>query len=233
VPELTEIRRFEAEWERRASVRLRTSDPGVVDEYLSHDRVRSGHRADTLDALYRGWRTDVASGLMSIMIAGDLEAVPELNRRAQSDRMTAGGVTDVRALIADGQVAGVGDRVITRDNDRRLLVGRSWVKNGDMWEVDRVLDDGSLMAGPRARRHHSAARELRPAARRARICHDRMPLAGLHRRDRTRVRPRRLQPLNAVRLRDPRPLNQHAVHRRERQLRRRRMRRAGRWRAWG
>lgn len=44
-----------------------------------------------------------------------------------------------------------GDLVITRKNERRLTLGRSWVKNGDRWEVTRANDDGSLTL----RRAHS------------------------------------------------------------------------------
>ncbi|MFV0452189.1 MAG: hypothetical protein ACK5LS_08095 [Propioniciclava sp.] len=34
--------------------------------------------------------------------------------------------------------------VVTRRNDRRLSMGRSWVKNGDRWIVTRAREDGSV-----------------------------------------------------------------------------------------
>ncbi|UUZ59542.1 hypothetical protein [Nocardioides sp. B-3] len=38
-----------------------------------------------------------------------------------------------------------GDRIITRENDRRLRISRTnWVKNGDRWQVRSVNVDGSL-----------------------------------------------------------------------------------------
>ena len=46
--------------------------------------------------------------------------------------------------LRDGLKAGVGDRVVSRLNDRRLVVGAGWVKNGDTWVVTQRQQDGSL-----------------------------------------------------------------------------------------
>ena len=46
--------------------------------------------------------------------------------------------------MADGQVAGVGDEVVTRENNRLLSTGRRWVKNGDRWLVRATNADGSM-----------------------------------------------------------------------------------------
>jgi len=40
----------------------------------------------------------------------------------------------------------VGDRVVTRLNQRDIITGTSWVKNGDEWTVTRANKDGSLTA---------------------------------------------------------------------------------------
>jgi conjugative relaxase-like TrwC/TraI family protein len=143
-PELTEVRRFQNEWERGASIMLRAGDHAAVDVYAKHDRIRSGDRADMLDILYRAWQEDIDRGLTSLMIAGDLESVADLNVRARADRVDAGVVKEVCIAIAGGGMAGVGDRVITRENNRRLIAGHSWVKNGDAWIVHKIGQDGSL-----------------------------------------------------------------------------------------
>jgi hypothetical protein len=145
-PELTQVRRFQHEWERDASIQLRAGNPAAIDMYTAHDRVRSGARDAMLDALYQAWRNDVRQGLTSLMIAGDRESVAELNLRARADRVLAGDVKEACVDIAGGGVAGVGDRVITRENNRRLTAGRSWVKNGDAWIVEHINRDGSLKA---------------------------------------------------------------------------------------
>jgi conjugative relaxase-like TrwC/TraI family protein len=143
-PQLSEVRRFEHEWEREASIQLRSADHAAIDTYAEHDRIRSGDRTEMLDVLYRAWRDDAARGLTSLMIAGDLESVAELNLRARADRVAAGDVKDAGIEIAGGCVAGVGDRVITRENNRRLIAGRGWVKNGDIWTVSKIGRDGSM-----------------------------------------------------------------------------------------
>ena len=46
--------------------------------------------------------------------------------------------------IADGQRAGVGDEIVTRQNNRLLTTGKSWVKNGDRFVVAATKPDGSM-----------------------------------------------------------------------------------------
>jgi len=53
--------------------------------------------------------------------------------------------------LHDGNHASAGDVVVTRRNDRRLSLGRGWVKNGDRWIVTKTRDDGSVTV----RREHS------------------------------------------------------------------------------
>ena len=97
-----------------------------------------------LDALYAAWQVDRAAGLSTLMIAGNSEAVAELNQRARADLIDAGRVEPVGVLLHDGTTAGIGDLVVTRRNDRALSPGRSWVKNADRWQVALRYDDGSL-----------------------------------------------------------------------------------------
>ena len=78
------------------------------------------------------------------MIAGTGEMVAELNERARADLLTAGRVEAEGVRLHDGTTAGVGDLVVTRLNDRRLTTGRTWVKNGDRWQVTHRYEDGSL-----------------------------------------------------------------------------------------
>ena len=97
-----------------------------------------------LDALYRGWKEDTAAGRTSLMIAGDLGSVSELNERARAERIAAGEVEERGLDVAGGGTAGVGDKVVTRQNDRRLGTGRGWVRNGDQWTVTDTHPDGSM-----------------------------------------------------------------------------------------
>jgi ATP-dependent exoDNAse (exonuclease V) alpha subunit len=144
VATLHEVRRFTHAWERDASLRLRTGDPAVVEEYLAHDRVQGGDRESMLDLLYEAWRTDTAAGLTALMIAADTDSVLDLNRRAQADRLRAGEVAAAGADLADGTSARQGDLIVTRRNDRRLTAAGGDVKNGDRWRVLGYHSDGAL-----------------------------------------------------------------------------------------
>jgi hypothetical protein len=78
------------------------------------------------------------------MIGADAGTVAELNRLARADRVAAGRVTEEALHLSDGQTAGVGDEVVTRQNDRRLLSGSRFVKNGDRWVVTATHTDGTM-----------------------------------------------------------------------------------------
>jgi conjugative relaxase-like TrwC/TraI family protein len=143
-PELTDVRRFKSGWEKAASIQLRVGVEDVIGTYAEHGRIDSGTRDELLAAIYGAWRVDVGEGLTSLMIAGDLETVSELNRRARADRVLCGDVSEAGLDVAGGGVAGVGDRVVTRENNRLLSTGKRWVKNGDAWIVTATARDGSM-----------------------------------------------------------------------------------------
>jgi len=79
-----------------------------------------------------------------VLIAETLDTVFELNTRARTDRIFGGDVASEGVLLHDGNEVSRGELIITRHNDRRLTLGRAWVKNGDRWHVTRANDDGSL-----------------------------------------------------------------------------------------
>ena len=155
VPELTDIRRFNSEWEKAASLELRSGKTSAIDAYEAHDRVTGGDRENLLDAVYAAWKADVAAGKSSLMIAGDSTTVTELNRRARTARVAEGTVAESGLVIAEGQRAGVGDKIVTRQNNRLLTTGKSWVKNGDRFVVAATNPDGSM-----AVRHVSGGAEV-------------------------------------------------------------------------
>ncbi|MHB8290288.1 MAG: TrwC relaxase [Acidimicrobiales bacterium] len=123
---------------------MRTGHVHAIEEYHSHGRIVSGSRDEMLDAVYAAWRADVEAGKTSLMLAGDTATVAELNSRARADRVAAGHVEEAGLAISGGQRAGVGDEIVTRQNDRRILTGKSWVKNGDRWTVTAAGEDGSM-----------------------------------------------------------------------------------------
>jgi ATP-dependent exoDNAse (exonuclease V) alpha subunit len=160
VPELVDVRRFVADWEKQASVQLRLGHQTAIGAYESRGRIVEGHRDELLDRLYQGWKADIDAGLASIMVAADTATVAELNRRARRDRVAAGQVAAEGLHVAAGQSAGVGDQVITRQNDRTLANGHGWVKNGDRWTVTLTWDDVRMTV---RRAHGTSELPLPPA----------------------------------------------------------------------
>jgi conjugative relaxase-like TrwC/TraI family protein len=143
-PELADVRRFSHAWEKAASIDLRVGHPDAVDAYEEHDKIEGGDRDSMLDLLYDAWRDDVAAGHQSLMIASDNDTVMALNERARAHRVAIGEVRPIGMQAASGAVIGVGDLVVTRENNRLLSCGRGWVKNGDQWLVQEVAADGAV-----------------------------------------------------------------------------------------
>jgi conjugative relaxase-like TrwC/TraI family protein len=143
-PELADVRRFTHAWEKAASIELRVGHPDAVDAYEEHDKIEGGERDSMLDLLYDAWRVDVAAGRRSLMIASDNVTVAALNQRARAGRVAVGEVRADGLQAASGAVIGVGDLVVTRQNNRLLSCGRGWVKNGDQWLVQEVAADGAV-----------------------------------------------------------------------------------------
>jgi conjugative relaxase-like TrwC/TraI family protein len=149
VPELTELRRFHNRWEAAASLGLRRGDPSVLGDYEAHGRIRSGLGPDVADQIYAAWRGAVDAGKEAVMVASDNETVAALAARARADRVATGEVEPGGVQLHDDSVAGVGDVVVTRRNDRRLALfaggtGSGFVRNRDRWRVTGRHDGGAL-----------------------------------------------------------------------------------------
>ncbi len=146
VAELTTVRRFADDWEGPASLRLRAGDATVLASYTEHGRVSDGSAPVMAEAAYQGWLGDTQAGKTALMVASDAATVTALGQRARADRVGAGHVETGGVALRDGSTAGVGDRVVTRRNERRLPVfsGADFVKNRDLWQVTDRHRDGSL-----------------------------------------------------------------------------------------
>lgn len=160
VAELSDVRRFRSEWERQASLALRLGNKEAVEAYESHGRVTGAQREELLDELYAAWKADVEAGKTSLMVATDASSVAELNRRARAGRVADGDVQPDGVALAGGDLAGVGDEVVTRRNDRSLSTGKGFVKNGDRFVVTATGEDGTMTL----RRHGGTGEVVLPAA---------------------------------------------------------------------
>ncbi|RGD55425.1 hypothetical protein DR950_41930 [Kitasatospora xanthocidica] len=159
---LEEVRRFAADWEGPASLRLRQGDTEVLPEYEARGRLRHGTYEEMVEATYQTWIADIMGGRQSVMVTGTNETAGMLASRARQDLIRLGWVTDgvTVDLVSQSTVAGVGDRVQLREINRhiRSTTGRRYATNRDVVQVVGVnpesgwmtvrYDDGELMQLP-------------------------------------------------------------------------------------
>ena len=156
-PELIDIHRFTHEWEKTASLDLRHGRTDIIDTYLDQGRIHDGDEDTMTDAAYAAWREDTAAGLVSVLITETNETVTALNNRARADLILDGSLHPSREVeLNGGSLAGIGDTIITRRNDRRLRTKDTWVRNGARWQITQVRDDGSLTVRAVGRRFGGA-----------------------------------------------------------------------------
>ena len=151
---LDELFRFKNPEEAAATLALR--EPPLVgtdkpfEWYKDNNRVVAGDADAMIEDVFRGYSADVNAGKQSIMIASTNETVTKLNDLAQAHAIEHGQVSTGAGSVAlhNSSRAHVGDTIVTRKNARRLVVnsGQDFVKNGDLWRVTDLHDDGRITA---------------------------------------------------------------------------------------
>ena len=137
---LSTIWRFEQEWERDASLKLRSGNIEAMAAYDQHERIQHGTYLNMVDRAYGNWQSDMLAGKSSILIAADNDTVSMLNERAQADLVLQGVVdAEQTVLLSDGLKAGKGDTLIARQNDRTIWDSNGdFIRNGTMLDVVRI-----------------------------------------------------------------------------------------------
>jgi len=151
---LDELFRFKNPEEAAATLSLR--EPPLVgtdkpfEWYKDNNRIVAGDADAMVEDVFRKYSADVTAGKQSIMIASTNETVTRLNDLAQAHAIEHGQVsTGAGAVVLhNSSRAHVGDTIVTRQNARRLIVnsGQDFVKNGDLWRVTGLHDDGRITA---------------------------------------------------------------------------------------
>jgi AAA domain len=142
--QLHTVQRFEQEWERAASLRLRSGDYEVLAEYDQRGRILDGTREQMADAACQRWLADHLSGNDSVLLATTNAQAAELGRRARDELAALGLVArDDLAELADGNVAGVGDFIVARHNER-IAAGEPGrrLANRDVLRIDAWAETG-------------------------------------------------------------------------------------------
>ena len=150
--ELHEVRRFHAQWERQASVRLRDGDLAAVAAYDRHGRIRGADEDAAHERAASMWLADHLRGKNVLLLAGSNAEAADLSRRVQARLTQMGNVGPPQAALSDGNHAGVGDLVRARLNTEidaggRKLTNRDTLKitalRGTDAEVRRQRQDGT------------------------------------------------------------------------------------------
>lgn len=151
---LDELFRFRNPEEAAATLSLR--EPPLVgtdkpfEWYKENNRIVAGDADAMIEDIFRKYSADVDAGKQSIMIASTNETVTRLNDLAQAHAIEHGQVNTGTGAVAlhNSSRAHVGDTIVTRKNARRLVVnsGQDFVKNGDLWRVTDLHDDGRITA---------------------------------------------------------------------------------------
>lgn len=146
INELEQLHRFTHEWEAAASLLLRAGDPRAFDAYEAHGRVLPGTLDTHIDRMAAAWLDHHERGDSLALVASTNDHVGTINAAVQTARLAAGQLDPVTASpIAGGEVAHVGDVVVTRRNDRHLTTSkREPVRNRETWIVTSIGGDGAL-----------------------------------------------------------------------------------------
>ena len=146
--ELERVHRFDNEWERDASLRLRQGDIGVADIYEQHGRLHGGTVTEMERQSVARWWELRSAGKATLLMTPTNEATERLNARCQHTRMRRGELDPNGPTTTAGPYRlFIGDEIATRHNDRRLLTNRGvTVKNRAVWTINNIAADGSVTA---------------------------------------------------------------------------------------
>ena len=140
--QLAEPVRFTHEWERDATLRLRTGDASVLARYEEQGRLRGGDPDEAMDQACRAYTADRLAGKDSLLLARTGEQAREMSRRVRDDLIHYGIVapgSEVR--LRHGAAASRGDLIVARKNRRRITAGQHgrWLTNRDILRVQAAV----------------------------------------------------------------------------------------------
>ncbi|MDQ3432482.1 MAG: relaxase domain-containing protein, partial [Actinomycetota bacterium] len=147
--ELESVRRFKADWEKQASIRLRVGDTSVLSEYEDRGRLFGGTVEEMQDAAVRGYLADTLDGQDSLLIVGSNQDAAELSSVVREQLVELGRVdAEVLATGSDKNAISVGDVIQALKNNYNIEVqgGRGMVVNREVYTVKGVDSRGRIIA---------------------------------------------------------------------------------------
>ena len=146
--QLAEPVRFTAAWERAASLRLRSGDATVLDEYDQHGRIRGAPPDQAIDQAVHAYVASYLAGRNVLLMATDWARCRELSQRIRDDLIHLGLVDATRTIrIAEGAEASAGDLIICRRNDHGIEAGEPGrsLANGDILRIEAITSRGIMV----------------------------------------------------------------------------------------
>ncbi len=140
--QLAEPVRFTHEWERDATLRLRTGDVSVLAEYDQQGRLRGGDPDEAMEWACRAFLADYLAGKDSLLLARTGEQARELSRRVRDDLIRYGQVgKQAEVRLRHGAAASRGDQIVARRNKRAITAGERgrWLTNRDVLRVEGAV----------------------------------------------------------------------------------------------
>ncbi len=157
---LEEIRRFAQPWQAEASQRLRKGDIAALAAYQRRGRIRGADHEAVFDKAAQAYLADLLRGRDVLLLAGSSAEAADLSRRVQAQLAQAGRVGEGVFDLADGNMAGVGDLVRARHNERIDAGGRRLTNRDTLLVMS--ADQGSGHAWVRRRTADPAEPWSRP-----------------------------------------------------------------------
>lgn len=138
---LSEVRRFEDQWQADASVGLREGDLEALAEYDRRGRLLDyADSSEAVSAAARAAAADILAGKDTLVVAGTNAEADALSAMIREHLQLAGRVAEGGVHLGrDGNEAGVGDRLMTRQNNYEL-----GVLNRGRYTIAEVLDNGGV-----------------------------------------------------------------------------------------
>lgn len=144
---LNTVRRFQAEWEGPASLRLREGDTSVLAEYDRQGRIIDGSREEVAEKAVNYFVADHLAGKEALLVVATCDHADELAMQVREKLVELDQVEAHGVVLRNKAIAGVGNLVQARLNVRDFgdLDSYDPVVNRQVYRVNEVTDDGALV----------------------------------------------------------------------------------------
>ncbi|MGH3401504.1 MAG: MobF family relaxase [Streptosporangiaceae bacterium] len=137
--QLSEVHRFDATWQKVASVQLRAGDRQALVAYDDHGYLHGGSYVAMAEAAARAYLADYLAGKDTLLLAQSNAEARDLARRVQGFLIEWGHLGTESAALREGQRAYSGDVLIARQNGHGLI-------NSDRLRLVSVTDDSATVS---------------------------------------------------------------------------------------